>query len=414
IDEVRRRFIIPLWNCYSFFVTYANLDGYNPRTSPRVQPASDMDRWILSELHQLTSDVTRYLEDYDPASAARRAEEFVDRLSNWYIRRSRPRFWKPVQSAAGAHDADLDKLSAHQTLYTCLATLAKLLAPAMPFLAEELYQNLVRSVDSTAQESVHLADWPQADASLIDESLSEGMRLAVRVASMGRAARSKAGIPVRQPLAIAVVSVPSEEEHNNLPYIKALVEDELNIKQIKDVREIGGAFQVQLRPNLPLLGPKYGRRIPEIQKALSSIDKTDIALRVERGQHVNVGDFTLLPSELLITWTPAEGYALSSEVGYVVAVDTRVTPELADEGLARELVHRIQNMRRSAGFDIADRITVWYEGGANISRVAQKHADYIKAETLTVDLCQGSPEADTYVEEQDVEGVKVRLGVRRG
>ncbi|MBI2171897.1 MAG: isoleucine--tRNA ligase [Chloroflexi bacterium] len=416
IDEVRRRFIIPLWNCYSFFVTYANLDGYNPTASPKVQPASDMDRWIISELHQLINDVTRHLEEYNPSDAARRIEEFVDRLSNWYIRRSRPRFWKPVLGEAGGQQGDQDKLSAHQTLYTCLVTITKLIAPAIPFLAEEMYQNLVCSVDDATPDSVHLADWPVAEAALIDESLSEGMRLAMHVASMGRAARSKAGIRVRQPLSRILVTTRTAQESSALQRLAPHVLDELNIKELASLGNEGEVVEFSLRPNLPLLGPKYGNQVGRIRQALGRADAARVATAVRGGDSVTLDGFTLLPEEVLVDAREKPGYAVALEGSYVAAVDTHVTPELADEGMARELVHRIQNMRRSAGYNIADRITVWYGGDANIDRVVEKHAAYIKAETLSLELSRlvGTPEAGAYSEALEIDGMKVRLAVRRG
>ncbi|MBI4338542.1 MAG: class I tRNA ligase family protein, partial [Chloroflexi bacterium] len=308
---------------------------------------------------------------------------------------------------------DQDKLSAHQTLYTCLATLAKLLAPAMPFLVEELYQNLVRSVDSAAPESVHLADWPVADAALIDESLSEGMRLAMRIASMGRAARQKAGIRVRQPLGRVLVKTRTPQEQAALQRLASHVLDELNIKEVASLDSEGDVVEFSLRPNLPLLGPKYGNQVGRVRQALGKADPAQVAAAVRSSSPVALDGFTLLPEEVLVDAKEKPGYAVALEVGYVVAVDTRITPELAGEGMARELVHRVQNMRRSAGFDIADRITLWYEGGAEVERVMLKHADYIKAETLTVDLHPGPPEAGAYTEEQTIDGAKVRLGVRR-
>ena len=222
-DDVRRRFLIPLWNVYSFFVTYANIDGFNPTTAPKVDALAELDRWILSELHSLVAAVTAALDDYDAAEAGRRMEEFVELLSNWYVRRSRRRFWKP--------ESDQDKLAAYTTLYTCLTILIRLMAPFTPFVAEELYSNLVRSVDGSAPESVHLADWPVADSDAIDQQLSDAMRLAMRIASLGRAARQKAGIKVRQPISRMEITGTSvaEEELLDRPGIRSLLFDELNL-----------------------------------------------------------------------------------------------------------------------------------------------------------------------------------------
>ena len=224
VSESVRRFMLTLWNVYSFFVTYANLDGYNPAQAPETQPASDLDRWIRSELEQLTAEVTRLMEEYNATDAGRRIQEFVEVLSNWYVRRSRRRFWKS--------ENDDDKASAYATLYECLSRLSKLLAPFTPFVAEEIYRNLVVSLDQSAPDSVHLAGFPVADESLIDKELSEGMRLAMRVSSLGRAARSKAKIRVRQPLAKVLVKPRSSTESEALRKLESHVIDELNVKEV--------------------------------------------------------------------------------------------------------------------------------------------------------------------------------------
>ena len=259
-DEARRRFLIPLWNVYSFFVTYANIDGFNPATSPEAEATSELDRWIRSELHSLTADVTTALDDYDAAEAGRRMEEFVELLSNWYVRRSRRRFWKS--------ESDQDKLSAYHTLYICLTGFIRLLAPFAPFMADEMYRNLVSSVDTDALESVHLTDFPVADRSLIDMELSEAMRLAMRVASLGRAARQRAQIRVRQPLArVLVTTSTAKEDEALLGSYGDQVLEELNVKDIQILEKAGMTEFIALKPNLALLGPKLGDQLPMVTKA---------------------------------------------------------------------------------------------------------------------------------------------------
>ena len=292
VDEVVRKFLLTLWNTYSFFVTYANIDRFDPRTHVDPDGLAELDRWIVSELNQLVEKVTESLDEYDPTGAGRMIEEFVQDLSNWYVRRSRRRFWKS--------ENDADKLAAYTTLYHCLTTLAKVLAPFTPFVAEELYQNLVRSVDSSVPHSVHLTDYPQADLSRVDERLSADTRLVMTACSLGRSARAKANLKVRQPLAKVVVKVRTEGERSSLERMASQVLEELNVRQLQAVESM-------------------------------PIDDTTHFSVVEEG-------------------------------GLVVMVDTRITPELADEGLARELVHRLQTMRKQAGFDIADYIETYYEG----------------------------------------------------
>jgi isoleucyl-tRNA synthetase len=333
--------LLTLWNTYSFFVTYANIDGFDPTTADSGE-RSELDRWVLSELHTLARRVGEGLDSYDPTSAGRAVQSFVEDLSNWYVRRSRRRFWKT--------ENDSDKLAAYHTLYECLVTVCKLMAPFTPFVAEEMYQNLVLSVDGEAPESVHLAEWPLSDPSLVDQTLMDETRVVMRVVSLGRAARSKAGIKVRQPLARVVVKARSAAEGRGLARLEPQVLDELNVK----------------------------------------------ALEFSDGDAALVG------------LTLAE-----DEAGYAVGLDTAVTPELADEGLARELVHRIQSARKTAGFDIADHITACLSGPEWLARVLARHGDYVRQETLSDELAEGAPPDGSYVEEQKVEGETVTLALRR-
>jgi isoleucyl-tRNA synthetase len=430
VDEVRRQFIIPLWNVYSFFVTYANIDQYDPSApAPEVQSRPELDRWIISELNTLIGEVCDALDSYEPDRAARAAERFVEYLSNWYVRRSRRRFWKSGILGQSVDGADEDKLSAYTTLYECLVTLCKVLSPFMPFLTESMYQNLVRSQtpqqaegkqdereDSDERrlyESVHLDDYPQFDESAVDDGLSKATRLAMRLSSLGRAARSSAGIKVRQPLTEAVVSLPTQAERGYLAEIDAQLKDELNLKSVKDAGEAGGVFRYDVRPNFAALGPKYGPDVPSIVRQLAAMDAADVARSVESGDDIRLEDHTLLSSEVLVTRAPEEGYSVASEGGYTVAVSTEVTPELALEGLARELVHRIQNMRRSAEFDIADRIITYYQGGDGLNEVMEAHGGFIRQETLSRRLVDGPPGPEAYTEDHTIDGLDVTLGVVR-
>ncbi len=343
VGEVLRNFLLTLWNTYSFFVMYANIDQFDPRSEVTTS-LSELDKWILSRLNQLISEVDEALENYDPTSAGRRIETFVDELSNWYVRRSRRRFWKSQN--------DADKMSAYTTLYHCLVTLSKLLAPFTPFVAEEIYQNLVSSVDPKAAESVHLADFPVADKIRIDEELNEATRLAMFVCSLGRAARAKAGIKIRQPLSRAIIKVRSLDEKKALQRLSYQISDELNVKEIEFTERAG-----------------------------VSSDKP--------------------------------GYALAVDGDYWVAVDTVLSPELEAEGTAREVVRRLQTMRRSAGLDIADYIITYYQGVDSIQQVMMKFADYIKQETLSRELVPASPPEGSYTQKYHISGCEVSLGIKR-
>ena len=445
-DEVRRRFIIPLWNAFSFFVTYANIDQYDPKTAaPPVESRPELDRWIVSELNTLISDVTAALDRYEPDAAARRVEEFVEYLTNWYIRRSRRRFWKSGV-LSGDDGADEDKLAAYSTLYECLVTLAKLIAPFLPFVSEAIYRNLsaplkaglVASVGGGA-DSVHLDSYPAADASKIDGGLSEATRLAMRLSSLGRAARSSAGIKVRQPLERALVWIASGET-GLLEQVVSQVRDELNIKEVVTIDDEAEVREFKLKPNMAILGPKYGAEMGKVLEAIANADAQKVYSKLAapppqslmdrlKGKpdtgarqalyadsespvrQVTIGDFVLGLDDVKFVYTDRHGYSVTGEPGYTVAVTTEISHELALEGLARELVHRIQNMRRSAGFDIADHIVTYYQGGSELDEVVSAHGDYIREETLSRQVLNEAPADDAYSETHEVNGLEAVLGV---
>ncbi|MSQ11475.1 MAG: isoleucine--tRNA ligase [Dehalococcoidia bacterium] len=406
-EDVRRRFIIPLWNVYNFFVTYARLDDFDPTRQPRLvgTATAELDRWICSELHTLVADVTRALEAFNPAEAAQRVEGFVEALSNWYVRRSRRRFWKS--------ENDQDKLAAYHTLYTCLVTLTKVVAPMIPFLAEEMYQNLVCSVDGDAPESVHLCDWPVADSSLVDSELSRATQLAMAVASVGRAARSRAKLKVRQPLGAALVRTKTPEEAQLLRRVENQIKDELNVKALEPLTDESAVVEYLVQANMAFLGPKYGQQAQKIAGALKRLDPRTVATSVAAGRLVAVEDVELLPEEITVRQVDKPGYAVASDGGYTVAVRTEVTPELAQEGMARELVHRIQNLRKAAGFEVADRIVTWCQGARPVQEAVERFEEYVRAETLSLEVRYGEPAPDACVERLKLDGHDVVLGVRR-
>ena len=410
-DETRRRFILPLWNVYSFFVTYANLDGWEPGdTRLAALPLQLLDRWILSRLQTVIRDVTDRMDDYDVYGATMPLEAFVDDLTNWYVRRSRRRFWR------GAGEDDADKEAAYSTLYTCLTTLCRLLAPFTPFIVEAMYQNLVRSVDDSAPESVHLQDWPVSDESLVDEELMADMELAIKVSSLGRSARSTSGIKLRQPLAKAAVVV-SDADRVRLERLADVVMDELNIKELvftTDADELV-TYEIGLLPSV--LGKKYGSRFPKLRAAVAAMDAAALARRFKAGLSADVelddGTITLLPEEVEVRTVPREGYAIAEESGILVGVDVRITPKLAQEGLARDVVRRIQTMRKDAGFDIADRITTTYQAGPKLAAAFDAFADYIAAETLSTRLVAGPPPEEAYTQSFTLDGEELIVGIER-
>ncbi len=413
-DEVRRGMFLTLWNTYAFFVTYASLDGWAPGGDDALLERTELDRWMLSELHRLVAGVTDALQDFDALPATKLVEAFVEDLSNWYVRRSRRRFWKS--------ESDSDKLAAYATLYECLVTVAKLLAPFTPFLAEEMYQNLVRSFDSAggdaphSEEGVHLADWPISDASQIDRALSEETRLVMRVASLGRAARAKAQLRVRQPVAELLVKLPTAAEERALERLAPQVLEELNVKAIRIVRDESAFLRFEVKPNLKLLGQKYGREVQDIAKALGALTDerlAEVARAAGAGESVEIAGKVLEAGELLVNGREREGFASAEENGAVVIVSTELTPELEREGLAREIVHRIQNLRKDAGFEIADRIRTYYDGDDGLREAMQQHDEYVRNETLSVEVTESAPPADAQSETASIDGREVTLGVVR-
>jgi len=408
VAEVVRNFTLTLWNTYSFFVTYANLDGWKPGGDQKVE-YSPLDQWLRSALHTLVRDVTRAYESYDVLGATRPIETFVDQLSNWYLRRSRRRFWKS--------ESDSDKQAAYATLYEALTTLSKLLAPSMPFIAEEMYQNLVRNMDENAPISVHLADWCEYDAELINEPLNREMALVMRLASLGHAARNKANRKVRQPLAEVAFSVGSAEERGVIARYAELLEDELNVKHVRALDTAGEAVDYNLNPLPKQLGQKYGSRFPAIRKALLELPAAEAALKLLNGESVDVSvngeTLAILPEEVEVRAQARSGFAVASEGAYMAALVTELTDDLVQEGLAREFVRRVQDLRKSAGFDIADRIKVYYAATTGLERAVKSFREYICAETLAVELIAGAAPDGAASVEDEFDGEKVKMALQK-
>jgi isoleucyl-tRNA synthetase len=409
-DEVRRRFLLPLWNSYSFFVTYANLDGYAP--GPPVDPAARtlLDRWALSRLNTLVGEVRDDLLRYDMLAATRRIERFtVDELSNWYIRRNRRRFWKS--------EDDADKAAAYDTLHACLLTLSRLVAPMMPFIAEEMYGNLARSHDEAAPESVHLTAYPDCDAPLVDAELESSVEAVMRVVELGRAARNAANLKVRQPLARALVKAPTPALGDAVRRLQDQALEELNVKELELVESAGDLVEYSVLPRLPVLGPKYGKRLPKLRAALAALDPREAAARALAGEPVELEvdgeSVRLSPEELLIEERERPGLASVSEGGYVVALDAEITPELYYEGLARDFVRQVQSLRKEAGFDISDRIRVRYEGHEDLGAALARHDEYARVETLADSIEAGEPGDGALAHPVQVGDAEARVSVRR-
>jgi len=395
VREAAQRFLLPLWNALSFFTIYANLDGWRPGAGPDPGPFDArpaLDRWILLRLGRLTADTTARLDAYDLTAAARGIEELLEDLTNWYIRRSRDRFWAPDGDAAG-HAA---KASAYAALYEVLTTLARLIAPFTPFVAEVLYKHLVRSQSEDQEDalvSVHLEDWPVPAPGRADEALEKGMAAIQRIVTLGHAARNLHGLKTRQPLP-AVTLVTADESLRGLvelrPELLELLKDELNVKEVRWAADRNVYVHHEVKPVFPKTGPRFGKRMPEVKKALDSADGDALAAELERAGKITIqladGPAELSAEEVEVRLVERAGTATQGDRELLVALSTELTPELEAEGLAREFVHWVQQARKKEDLDYADRIRVAYEAGAEMKAAVDAHLDWIKGETLAVEV----------------------------
>ena len=423
VGEVVKKFWSTLWNTYSFFITYANIDNWTPDSdAPPVSERDPLDQWALAELHQMVKDVTLAFDNYDVPGATRPIQAFVESLSNWYVRLSRRRFWKS--------ESDDEKLGAYATLYECLVTVVKLMAPSMPLLADTIYQNLVLTVDASAPDSVHLADWPTYDEQVIDSKRIVQMRVAQRLVSLGRAARESVEIGVRQPLSEGKFVLRDKTEADAIDLLGDLIKGELNIKQVSVVKATDEVVSFALNPLPQFLGKKFGKDFPKVQKTLREGPQDQVRVWAKTllgGENVSVeidGEtFEVTPEEVEVQQNAAEGYAVAEEGGYLAALNTQLSDDLVMEGLAREVVRRVQSTRRDADFDIADNINIIYSASDKLSQAIEQFADYIKAETLAVSLAVGEPENGYYradflpdedpKQDTSVKGERLSLGVKR-
>ncbi|RDI94929.1 isoleucine--tRNA ligase [Meiothermus sp. QL-1] len=407
VQEAQRGFLGTLWNVYSFFVLYANLDRPDLRNRPPVANRPEMDRWLVARLQQLIQEVTERLEAYDARGAGKALEAFVDELSNWYVRRNRRRFWKNEDPA--------DQASAYATLYEALATLAQLTAPFTPFVAEALWQNLVRSVDPDAPESVHLSDWPEADAALVDEALLTQMGAVLRVVGLARSARATSGVKTRMPLPRVLVTAPSEAELAGLRHFAGEIGDELNVKQVEVLALGEELLSYRVLPNLPVLGKKYGKKVPAIRAALAELDSRMVAKTVKAGRSLSLelGDerIVLEPSEVLLEALSPEGFAAQEQDGYMAALEVRIDEELLLEGLSRDLIRLVQQARKEMGLAVSDRIHLRYEAEGRYAEALRRHGWRLQEETLALSLLEAEP-TGFLTELSDEEG-RVRFGLQK-
>jgi isoleucyl-tRNA synthetase len=378
VRDVASSFINTLWNTYGFFTMYARLDSPDLSRDIPVAERPETDRWILALLHDTVRKVTDLLDNYDALNAGRHIEAFIDALSNWYVRLNRRRFWKAV--------AGDDKQAAYLTLYECLDVVQRLFAPIMPFIAESMYQNLVRNVDPQAPDSIHMCEWPVVDESKIDDALLAEFSVVRTIVSLGRAARNQSGLRTRQPLARVLVRIPDDLTQAAVARHEAMILEELNVKAVETVARDAQLVSYRLKPNLPRIGKRYGKLIPAIRKALGDADGAAIATAVAAGESFTViadgQDLSFEPEDVLVETQSAEGYACAEESGYLVGLDTSLSADLIREGLVRELVRTVQEARKQADLDVSDRISLRVWGSDAVEGALGVFKTHLMDETL--------------------------------
>jgi len=404
VQEGQRKFMGTLWNTYAFFVLYANIDQFDAtKYTLDYEKLSVMDKWLLSKLNSAIKGTDENLANYRIPEAAKVLDEFVDDMSNWYVRRSRDRFW--------AKGMEQDKINAYMTLYTALVTVAKTAAPMIPFMTEDIYQNLVRNLDPTAPESIHLCDFPVANEQHIDKELEDNMEAVLKIVVIGRACRNTANIKTKQPIGKMYVKA----DFALSEYFVEIIEDELNVKSVEFTEDVSAFTSYTFKPQLRTVGPKYGKYLKQIQQTLASLDgnqamaklKAEGALKLD-----NISDEVVLCEEdLLISMAQKEGYVSDSEGGVTVVLDTNLTPELIEEGMVREIISKLQTMRKEADFEVTDRIHVTYSGSDKVGEIFEKYGENIKTVVLADTVTEGM--TDGYQKEWKINGETVLLGVQK-
>lgn len=403
VQEGQRKFMGTLWNTYAFYILYAEIDQFDP-TQHVLEYATltVMDKWILSRLNTMVGEVDSDLSDYKVTEAAKALQSFVDELSNWYVRRSRERFW--------AKGMERDKVNAYMTLYTALTTFIKAAAPLVPFITESIYQNLVVNIDKKAPESVHLCDFPQADTALIDKALEENMALVLEIVALGRAARNASGLKNRQPVANLYVKA----KKVLLGFFREIVASELNVKQVTFKEDMEAYLTYSFKPQFKVLGPKAGKRIGEIKAALEKVNGHAAKEALDRTGRLRLelssGAVELLPEDVEVTMAQTEGYACQRYGGVTVALETTLTPELIEEGFVREIISKVQTMRKENGFEVTDHIIVCLAGNDKLRAIVEKNEAFFKRVVLADEIDYSA--ADGAAKEWNINGEKVTLAVK--
>ena len=407
VADVASSFINTFWNTYGFFVLYARIDDVDLSRPVPAKERPEIDRWALALLFDTITKATNALERYDAKAAGETIESFVDQLSNWYVRRNRRRFWKSTDPE--------DQHAAYLTLYECLVAVHRLMAPFTPFLAEAVYQNLVRGADASAPLSVHMSGWPEADPAWRDDALLADIAVVQKIVGLGRAARGQSGLRTRQPLARMLVRAPDDASARAITAHQDQVLEELNVKAVEFIARDAGLVSYTIKPNLPRLGKRYGRKIPQLRAWLANeADGEAIARAAARGERYTtpVIDEPLEPEDFVIETHSAKGFACEGDVGYLVALDTTLDDALLDEGLAREVVRSVQDARKQAGLEVSDRIRLGITGSAGIERALANHRDYVMAETLAIQWSVGQA-GPLFVTERELADESWRIEIGR-
>ena len=404
VTEGQRKFMGTLWNTYAFYVLYAEIDKFDPtKHEIEYDKLSVMDKWLLSKMNSMIKAADDNLNNYRIPEAAKAMQEFVDDLSNWYVRRGRERYW--------AQGMSQDKINAYMTLYTAIITLCKCAAPMVPFITEEIYQNLVRSVDKDAPESIHLCDYPVCDENMIDEKLEADMEEVLEIVVLGRSARNGASLKNRQPLSVMYVAA----DHPLDSYYIDIIRDELNLKDVQFSNDVSAYIDYKFKPQLKTLGPKYGKQLGEIRTQLSQLDGHKAMGELNETGSLKLtlssGEIALDKDDVLIESEQKEGFYTLSENGVTVAISTVLTPELIEEGFVREVISKVQTMRKDSGFEVMDHITVSVSGSEKVMAVVDKNREAISHDVLADDIVLGENVGNE--KDWDINGEKVSIGVKK-
>ena len=405
VVEGQRKFMGTLWNTYAFFVLYADIDEFDPtKYQLDYDKLAVMDKWLLSRLYSSVKAVDNYLDHYKIPETSKVLQNFVDDMSNWYVRRSRTRFW--------AKGMEQDKINAYMTLYTALVTISKAAAPMIPFMTEDIYQNLVRTVEQNAPISIHLCDFPEVKEEMIDARLEKDMAEVLDIVVLGRAARNASGMKNRQP--IGEMFVKADSELND--FYKQIIEEELNVKKVTFKEDVSDFAGYTFKPQLRILGPKYGKQLGQISKALGSINGGAAKKQLDTEGVLTIAlpdgsSIALAPEELLISTTEKAGFVSQEDHGVTVVLDTNLTPELIEEGFVREIISKVQTMRKEAGFEVTDHITLCEKGNEKIRAIMADNAEVIQRDVLADEIL--FEEEKGYSKEWNINGENVQLSVEK-